>query len=355
MEKTLPLTTPPITIVSIMQRETEVVGLNASHAFLRIGEESQIVNSTVTTTNGTRFQSASGIETLQFLKHGSYNMAFRVRDRPQLDAQSQFRGNNPIYSFTLKSNLLSPKILHEQNIKLSMAPYDADMEGIQKSRLSVDCANFVNETCRIHLTYSTRITNLAATPYDTDCKDYRDVCYSRPERTCASSKESCLSDCLHQFTEQHGFVIESNVLWKYIYENSSETILPWYFRTMSKGHNEVNLTLIQEDLRKSIRDDFVWSGLVSNISRIFPAYKDHWKLCSEFCRRPGCKQESLVPKILLVSSIKNSWPKHLDIQVYPSDDQIITVTSTLVNTKSMQLLNLVSLQNSKNGISTGSS
>lgn len=123
---------------------------------------------------------------------------------------------------------------------------------------------------------------------------------------CASSKESCLSDCLHSFTEQYGMVIEQNVMWNHVFEKSTHTILPWYFRTMIKSHSELNMSVVREDLRKVIRNDLMWRGFVSRISKIFPAYKFHWKMCSQFCRRPYCKQESLVPKILLTSSIKNS-------------------------------------------------
>src|SRR5437879_2511043 len=97
---------------------------------------------------------------------------------------------------------------------------------------------------------------------------------------------------------------------------------------MSNSHNEVNISVVREDLKKLIRNDFMRNGLVSRISKMFPQYKSHWKMCNGFCRRPDCRQESLVPKILLTTSIKNSSSNLLDIQVYPSDDQIITVTST---------------------------
>lgn len=37
-----------------------------------------------------------------------------------------------------------------------MTPYEADLEGMQKSTLSVDCPNIANVTCHLYLTYEIR-------------------------------------------------------------------------------------------------------------------------------------------------------------------------------------------------------
>jgi hypothetical protein len=322
------ITTPPTVVLAATQGNNLMTGFTVSQAFYSIREQSEILNSTARTIDGHLKTTKHDVEVGKFLKQGVYNLAFRIRNPSQLTPQNLYHGNTPMYSFSLKSNLLSPSNLKEKHLKLSMTPYDSDMEGLQKSPLSLDCPNIFKEKCRVYLTYATRVTNHAPTPYDTDCFDYGDVCYGRLERMCVSSKESCLSDCLHVFTEQHGMVIESSVLWRHVYEKSSHTILPWYFRTMSKSHNEVNISVVREDLRKLIRNDFMWNGLVSRIGNMFPEYKLHWKMCNDFCRRPDCRQESLIPKILLTTSIKNSSSNLLDIQVYPSDDQVIIVTST---------------------------
>ena len=208
-----------------------------------------------------------------------------------------------------------------------MTPYEADLEGMQKSTLSVDCPNIANETCRLYLTYAIRKTVLSLTPYDTDCRTYHDVCYGYLERNCVTSHEACLSDCLHVFTTRYGMVIESNVLSRKQYGKSNHLILPWYFRTMSKGKSLVNMSLFEEDVNKSVKYLHPKSELITKMRTSFPSYQEHFQMCSTFCRRPDCHQESLIPQIMSVRSITNSTANLLDVQVFPPNDQVVTVTS----------------------------
>lgn len=93
-------------------------------------------------------------------------------------------------------------------------------------------------------------------------------------------------------------VIESNVLPRNQYGKSNHLILPWYFRTMSKGKSPVNMSLFEEDVNKSVKYPFPKNELVTKMRTSFPSHQQHFRMCSTFCRRPDCHQDSLIPQIM---------------------------------------------------------
>src|SRR5438309_2239805 len=84
-------------------------------------------------------------------------------------------------------------------------------------------------------------------------------------------------------------------------------------------------------LSKTIKD--YWNNLV----KIFPTYKKHWTQCRNFCNRPDCYTESVVPQLISIKGNNMTWGSKedsslkpgsfLSITVYPPRDQIITVIS----------------------------
>lgn len=166
MDKALHLTSPSVILMA--SQDKSFVGLPVHKAFHLIAEKLQILQSLLPLGRPKNHTNDPKTMEIRRFKHEAYNLAFRVKK--EMPSRNIYLENNPLYSFVLKSNLLSSKSL--KSIQVFMTPRDSEMEGIQKSRLSLDCPHINNETCRIYLTYSVRVTNLSPTPYDTDCKNY---------------------------------------------------------------------------------------------------------------------------------------------------------------------------------------
>src|SRR5204862_5873927 len=94
-----------------------------------------------------------------------------------------------------------------------------------------------------------------------------------------SSRENCLSECLAQFTRRHGMIIESNVIHRNKYENSSLVLAPWYLRTLKLHGRELTSAHIKD----------------SHIVDWYPSFKQHWKMCNTTCRFRDCVVQSLFP------------------------------------------------------------
>src|SRR6266516_7479836 len=76
-------------------------------------------------------------------------------------------------------------------------------------------------------------------PYDTQCHNY--------ERYGYSSRENCFSECLTDFTKSHGMMIESNVIERRKYENSSLSLAPWHLRSLRENGREITASDLKDN------------------------------------------------------------------------------------------------------------
>ena len=147
-------------------------------------------------------------------------------------------------------------------------------------------------------------TELLPPPYDTQCHNYASNGFS--------SRENCWSECLAQFTRRHGMIIESNVIHRNKYENSSLVLAPWYLRTLKLDGRALTSADIKD----------------SQIVDLYPSFNQHWKMCKTTCRFRDCVIESLFP--FVSQPVFWKLPKEeriILVVVYPPHNQFIKVTS----------------------------
>ena len=101
-----------------------------------------------------------------------------------------------------------------------------------------------------------------------------------------SSKENCISECLNNFTEIHGFIIASNVIKRSKYENSSLKIIPEFLRTMQNGNSQVSTEFLKKMMEDQKHPDKV--AIFDKLIKLLPSYQNHWKYCMDLCKRPDC-------------------------------------------------------------------
>src|SRR6185437_11970483 len=100
-------------------------------------------------------------------------------------------------------------------------------------RTPLFCTSCLNsQQVIISMTYSLMKRKLLPPPYDTNCQDYR-------KTTNFTSSDNCLSQCVTDFTSRLGMIIESNVLTREKYENSSLILISWYFKTLHDGKKSI--------------------------------------------------------------------------------------------------------------------
>jgi hypothetical protein len=202
------------------------------------------------------------------------------------------------------------------NAYISLVPYHSDLEGLINTPLHLVCTS---RFCKFDLSYSITITRLAPVPYDTNCLDYSEIGIS--------SQEGCFTNCLTDFTSSHGMVLESNVMWKDIYGNSTLVIIPWYMKTLRANHTKVDKAFIT---RQKLEHDKkpIYDRLIS----IFDSYKQHWTHCSQKCSRQNCFTETYVSR----KEKSHRWRmEYMDMKakvilmlfVHPPKDQVVIVTS----------------------------
>src|SRR6185312_10783193 len=133
--------------------------------------------------------------------------------------------------------------------------------------------------CNFKLTYSTRITKLAPPPFDTNCRDYRE--------SGSTSRDHCFNQCLKGFTIRHGMILETSLIHRDQYGNSSLVVMPWFLKTMTT--NSTKLTkedVVRElgelrDKRKKNNRRYglkeISADYIKKLYDIFPSYKDHWR------------------------------------------------------------------------------
>lgn len=232
-----------------------------------------------------------------------------------------FQTDAPFYFYFLK---IKPRYLpyrkesHPTFNNYFLASHNCDMENLLEQNLYISHQNALNKSeDSIHLTYTTKITKLAPPPYDTGCKDYSTIGYT--------SAENCLSECLTDFTSRFGMIIESNVISMEKYQNSSLVVIPYYFRTLKDGNDQITENILKTKVAQSNET----SNFYKKLLHIFQPYKRHWKMCRELCKRPDCYTESSVGQLLVNFGYGNysSQLIRVTIIVHPSYDQVTIVKS----------------------------
>jgi len=196
---------------------------------------------------------------------GKYQLSLSLKPNWNYTS-SVYLDGYPIISVDVVTNLIKDK---KDDVLAFMTGRNADLEGCPKT-ISItyerDTRGF-----EIFITYSMKQIELLPPPFDTECHNYATSRFT--------SKENCLSECLAQFTRRHGMIIESNVIHRNKYENSSLVLAPWYLRTLKLDGRELTSADIMD----------------SQIVDLYPSFKQHWKMCNRTCRFRDCVVESLFP------------------------------------------------------------
>lgn len=254
-----------------------------------------------------------------FFRSPDYYISLAAKNRTEYTPEHLYTERREMYSGKIKSNLFEAE---DNGITLTffLKPYYGDLEGVQKTDALVNCpTNNNRSTCDIRFTYSTKITKLAPAPYDTDCRDYHKMGFT--------SNENCLSECLTNFTEKHGYLIATNVIPREKYRNSSHVILHWLFRKLKTGPYQLTQKILKQEV--NMTKNPISKKWGSYWADLFPSYKGHHDFCMSLCGKQDCSIESLIPKVLMAKDTgeKSSKLEFLHIRVYPSDDQVLVVTS----------------------------
>lgn len=261
-----------------------------------------------------QFESQEG----EFIQDNFTYVTARPKNVTQLSPQELYYRHRPIYFaiFNVTHHHVDP------SFAIFIHPYHGDFEGLQKTDAYVSCHNISMSRCFALLTYTTKIAKLQPPPYDTNCLTYQVYGYT--------SKENCISECLTNFTIKYGLMIESNVIKRSKYENSSLKMIPGFFRTMRDSKFEISSEYLREH-----KDKLVNTTLNSNVTfvdkmiDIFSCYKKHWKSCMTLCQRQDCIKESHVTIVQTVVGNGNTSSKlrEFGIMLHSPNDQTTIVTS----------------------------
>lgn len=306
-------------------------GVEVKKYFDKVNDTTNLVKSKL------RFESQvlkSAIAIKKFFRAPDYYVSVEPKKAVEYTPENLYTVRREMFYAKMKTNLLKPK---DNGVTLTffLRPYSGDLEGVQKTDAFVFCPTMNNRsTCDIRLSYSTKMVKLAPVPYDTNCRNYHQLGFT--------SNENCLSLCLNNFTVKHGYIINTNVISREKYRNSSLLILPYIFRKMKYGNDDVDERLLR-NLSTTIRNDanhtnnervrnaslLVAKTLLEWVPRL-PAYKVHHHYCRSFCGHDDCFRESLVPHVLMTRDAGNSSSsslEYLEITIYPSNDEVVIVTS----------------------------
>src|SRR6185312_981952 len=136
-----------------------------------------------------------------------------------------------------------------------------------------------------------------------NCWDYR-------SQTRYTSRENCLNQCLYQFTNVYGMVIESHFLNRELFENSSLILAPW------------KLTMPSNNMRRF--------GNTTYTSDFLTKFPNHLKECKSYCSRQDCFTQSFTPCVIEMSNdrerLNRSNPKQyaeIYTTIYPPNQVLV--------------------------------
>lgn len=364
----LPVTTSPAVSIRILKpaKETQSIGdyfnsINDStsvhHSYSRIGftaDEDFGTNKTL-------------VNFRRFYRERFYYVHIRTREPTRFDPSDLYAFSQALYIVYVETQVVIMSKSKSRPIQLFMSSYHDDMEGILRTPLKVRCPP--KTMCIFDLTYSVKVTKLAPPPYDTNCRDYTGSQFTSPD--------NCFSQCLTDFTSRYGMTLDSNVIWRDQYENSSLKVLPWYLKYMTIDDQVVTSDWIRDteivhfrnqngkkprephlDLYIKPTDNHENNSSCNNCKQseqsppppkehvdfyqrlidIFPSYKSQWTSCRKFCSQPSCYVETVIPQLIGITGTNTLGGACQDMagkdkmssirmSVYPPIDQVVTVTS----------------------------
>lgn len=328
IEKAMPVTTMPRLVIKT--RYSTLYGFPVKDVFKLIEDKTEFNDSTVKVGYDTMVKKGNSMTKIETFLHGGYYYYSFITHQPVNFTPSQlYHFNKPLSYYHLVTNVMR-KVLG-----FFMISYGDDMEGIRKTPAMADCLN--RAYCVVRLVYAFKITKLSPPPYDTNCKDYRST-------TTWTSKEQCFSQCLSEFTTQHGMILGNAVIPREKLENSTLTIIPWYMKSLDMDGGKVdeaflikqadklkerlsnNATTYQPQLR---HHDQLQLDMFNKLVALFPHYQSHWWKCKSTCHQPNCYMESPVVQVMSMQYYNKKWKNHnatnLQIEVYPPNDLAVIV------------------------------
>lgn len=310
-----PVTLPPMVGFRIKNRLK--AGITLKTCFDKVKDKTELVESRLR--YGESWGLKNNISLKIFIRAPDYYISVAAKEEIKYSPEHLYTTRREMIFAKLRTNLLTSDD-NGVTMDFFLKSYHGDLEGIQKTDSMIFCPTVNNRsTCDIRFSYWVKMTKLAPSPYDTNCRDYRKMGFT--------SNENCLSQCLNNFTEKHGYMIETNVIPGNKYRNSSLRILSFYFRKLQVRGQVVTEELIRKAASESIH--LPYKAYFLYWADIFPSYKRHHDHCKSLCGKQDCIRESLVPHLLLSrdSGNKSSSLEYLDIRIYPSDDEVVIVTS----------------------------
>src|SRR6185312_11544189 len=147
--------------------------------------------------------------------------------------------------------------------------------------------------------------------YEINCLDYR-------SQTRYTSRENCLNQCLYQFTNVYGMVIESHALNRELFENSSLILAPW------------KLTMLSDNMRRF--------GNTTYTSDFLTKFPNHLKECKSYCSRQDCFTQFFTPRVIQMNGggrLNRSNPEHdatITTVIYPPDQVLVVEANKKLST-----------------------
>src|SRR6185312_16065721 len=127
-----------------------------------------------------------------------------------------------------------------------------------------------------------------------NCRDYRE--------SGSTSRDHCFNQCLKDFTIMHGMILETSLIHRDQYGNSSLVVMPWFLKTMTINGTKLTKEDVVRELQKRTWNKKVSADYIRNLADMFPSYEDHWSRCKKTCNQADCYKEAIMPQVLSVYS-----------------------------------------------------
>lgn len=274
----------------------------------------------------------------KFFVDGMYCFEFKTRDPLYILPEDLFRKTQLFlyfaalqsnisdvvqYMYTSKSSGFKPPL--HINFHIFMTTYDSDFEGVLRTPLDV-VANNTIAVFEVGLTYGVKMRRLASPPYDTNCRDYTKDGFT--------SSHNCKNQCLNNWTEEHGMILQDHVIYRDKYEDSDNVFLPWFLKT-----NWVNESFLTEWKFKWTKNQKSRLEYADKVIKLLPSFQERWRFCNEFCRQPDCVAEAVTPRLMsneknyapnkkfAKMTIRNGSLEIISISVFPPHEPVVIVIS----------------------------
>src|SRR5256714_3997589 len=189
-------------------------GMSISHAFKTINDSTVLIQGLILDEYGKWHVRKDIYSASTFLKDGRYCMSIGTTN-PVSYASAVELYDSMFGRVNFKTNLLRRNGNTERLVdaQLFMMPYDNDFEGIQLTPVPVLLQKEDIDYVGILTSYTRKILHLSPPPYETNCRNY--------SMDAMSSRGNCVSQCLTRYTEQEDFILDSTVISRDKYQNST--------------------------------------------------------------------------------------------------------------------------------------